>query len=126
MTRREILQWLLDGNRVAKVSWLGTGSPIKCIEYDINTILTLVYKDGMTEQSREVFVNTDEWIQYTEPEWYDDIPSQGTICYVDNTTVDIIYSYNKTTRKFSGLYREHNMANPMAPVEIELLYITQQ
>lgn len=126
MTRKEILQWLLNGNRIAKVSWFGTGSPIKCIEYDVNYIMTLVYKDGMTQQSNEVFSNTDEWVEYNEPEWYDSIPSQGTICYVDNNVVDIIYSYDKITHLFSGLYKDYHMANPMAPVEIELLYITQQ
>jgi hypothetical protein len=126
MTRKEIIQSMLNGDKVAKISWLGDASPIKYIEYDPNAIMTMVYKDGATQPYSEVFANPQEWEIYTEPEWYDNIPSQGTICHVDNDMIDIIYSYNRSTRRFSSLSKTYASANPMIPAEIELLYITQQ
>jgi len=124
MTRKEILQAMLNGDRVSKLAWANPDNPIKYLEYDSNTIMTLVYKDGVTQPHTEVFANTDEWELYTAPEWFDGIPSQGIICYVDQTTVDIIYTYDRVTRKFGGLYKQYSNVNPMSTSEIELLYIT--
>lgn len=124
MTRKELLQAMLDGERVVKISWLNPETPIKYIEYDTNTIMTMVYKDGARQPYNETFVNTDEWEIYAEPEWFDNIPAQGVICYVDLDKVDIIYQYNRTSKRFYGLYKDYAFANPMIPSEIELLFIT--
>lgn len=122
MLKHDILQNLLDGNKIVRNGWLDPNNPFKYIEYDSNYNMILVHKDGSFEPHFNTFAIIDEWDVYTEPEWFDEIPPQGVICYVDNNVIDIILSFNKDTRKFSSRYKQYSFANPVINAEIELLF----
>ena len=123
-SKKEILQGLLDGKRYNRHNWRDPMTRFKYIQYDTNYNLMAIYKDDVIEVfSHDNIYNPEEWEEYAEPEWYDDIPLQGVLCQVDYDSYEVIVEYDYIKRQFISTSRKrYTTARPLEDLEIQQLF----
>lgn len=70
------------------------------------------------------FSRPSEWIEYIKKEWYEKIPEQGVLCWVnkEKTKIDVIKGYdpvNKAYRFVNGANHIYMIAIPLTNEEIK-------
>jgi hypothetical protein len=92
-SQREIYQALIDGKTLVDNS--GTTKRID--------VVTGFLIDSQGDKTEESFYIPENWSEYKEPQWYDKIPEEGILCWVDS-----LEENNKNfcvkIKHFSGLY----------------------
>jgi hypothetical protein len=114
MNHKEIMQALINGEKITMASW-GIGEYTYLGEHG-----NLVNAKGLLAQ----LALADRYIIYKEPNWYDNIPEKGVLCWCwddeeDNRYIDVVLGHRDDEHyKFPTATSSYVNAQPLTKEEV--------